>query len=161
MGGRGVETLYLPLNSGVVNVFVRRNWENVFKDTWTGAIAADRNEDGTMSTFWKKMEMGVRSMDEAVKMLIKAKDIVARKIVAFRANGNMINVSELYTQKEKTEYICFFKKTGFKWDLYQVGAKTVDELKAVGIDSLNRSELPLIACSQIIDGKREFVFPNF
>lgn len=162
MAGRGIDTLFLQVDDkGRVDRFYRSEREQVWRDTWVNCINADRTENGTMSPLWQKLSWGIATMSDVVKILIRDERIAVRKIVAFRANGRIVWLKDLYPQKGGM-YLCFFKKEDFKWSLYQVGAKSVKEMLAVGNDSSNHSELPMIAYLQVSDdGEREFVLPNF
>lgn len=161
MAGRGIDMLLLKGKNDTIDKFYRSSKDQLWKDTWTECRNIDRIDNGSMSPLWQKINMGVISTTEAVKLLSQLETVVIKKITGFRANGKLVLLTDLYPQKGG-EYFCFFKKEGLRWHLLQVGAKRVNEMMAVGTDSSNRSELPMITYSKVSEeGETEFVLPNF
>lgn len=162
MAGQGIDMLLLQGAGRSVQKFYRTDRENLYRDGWAECLSADKIENGSMSNLWQKLSMGLITPTEAVVSLARSENIQVKRIFAFRANRRLVKLKDVYPQ-EGGEYLCFFKTEGFKWSLLQVGAKNLHEMMAVGSDSSNRSELPMIAYSKVSDetGEKEFVLPNF
>lgn len=161
MAGRGIEVVVTVDKEGNEYIKRRRFFSQVFTDTWVHNVSADHQGKKGMSVLWKKLSAGLVTPTDVVKVLLTSSDFAVQRITKFQANGNIVKVSDIYPDVRGGFY-CFFKKDGLRWSLFQVSAKSINEMKAIGEDNSGNSNLPLIAHKITSeDGETEFYFPNF
>lgn len=161
MAGRGIEVVVTVDREGNEHIKRRMYFRQVFTDTWIKNENVDNQGKKGMSVLWKKLSTDLVTPTDVVKILLASDDFATQKIKKFQANGNIVNVSDIYPDV-KGGFYCFFKKKGVRWSLLQVRSKSVKEMQAVGEDYDGYSNLPLVAYKTTSEeGQIEFHFPNF
>ena len=112
--------------------------------TWVGCALFDRNESNEKLKHWERIEQDPTYINHIISEMTKKGQIKLRQIDCFRANGNDVDVSQLFPNF--TRHYCIFRTKGNSWSLYIVGTKSLEEINAVGLNKKNDSFMPLIIC---------------
>lgn len=157
MGGRGIDLVVLK-NGEKEQVFKRLSITRPWKDTWTDCLSIDKRQDGTMTPFWEKITEDV-SPRSIIEIFLKSDKHLVREIVAFRANGNLVWLKDIYPYFKNPSFYCFFKTNKKNLLLYQVGCKSIKEALSVGGNNYS-SNLPMTIVLSGEEKEKTFSIPN-
>jgi len=154
MGRRGIDMVLLKTANKKIP-FVRIPVQRPWKETWVENINVDKKQDGTMSTFWKKLVDNVIDPKDVLKSMIHSTSIIVKEIEAFRIDGNLVWVANLYPNLSDSKFYCSFKRDGNKLLLHQVGCKKINEILEIGGPKV-LPNVPMIIAKE----KETFSLPN-
>jgi len=100
--------------------------------TWTNTEEVDKDKEGNISSFWKKIRYDSDFIDEFLK---NEKDISLWEIDQFRNNDGFILVNDLFPGT--TKRWCVFRRNANRNALWVVGSKTLKEQQICGFTKQN------------------------
>ena len=150
MGWRGINLIICKKDKKQQLIKLYPRMGNGSSRTWVNTICFDRDEFNNPTPSWKKI---INSPEEVREVVAKIKDLSLIPIDAFKSNGSVVRVKELYDFTRPT--YCLFTYNNNIGSLLVVGNKTAKEMEACGYTKKTNKHTTQESFAPLIVGVKE------